>query len=68
MTKKNIDEKVVSDFGKEWKAFNHHTMNNLSLQSSFDSYFSIFPRTSKRNVCKPDLITQQSIGNLILMI
>lgn len=43
MTKKNIDEKVVSDFGKEWKAFNHHTMNNLSLQSSFDSYFSIFP-------------------------
>ncbi len=43
MTNKNIDEKVVNDFGKEWKAFNHHEMNSESLQSSFDSYFSIFP-------------------------
>ena len=43
MTEKNIDNKVVSDFGKEWKAFNHKEIDSLNLQSSFDSYFSIFP-------------------------
>jgi SAM-dependent methyltransferase len=43
MGKKNIDEKVVSDFGREWQAFNHLEINNLSLESSFNSYFSIFP-------------------------
>lgn len=43
MSKKNIDEKVVSDFGREWQAFNHLEIDNLSLESSFNSYFSIFP-------------------------
>ena len=43
MNKKNIDEKVVSDFGKEWKAFNHNEIDSSSLKSSYESYFSIFP-------------------------
>mgnify|MGYP001489166271 CR=1 FL=1 len=43
MTNKNIDEKVVRDFGKEWKAFNHQEIDDSRLQSSFNSYFSIFP-------------------------
>jgi len=41
--KNNIDHKVVSDFGKEWKAFNHQDMDNSLLFSAFDSYFHIFP-------------------------
>jgi SAM-dependent methyltransferase len=43
MNKKNIDKKVVDDFGKEWKAFNHHEIDNESLRSAFESYFHIFP-------------------------
>ena len=43
MNKKNIDERGVSDFGREWKAFNHNEIDSSSLQSSYDSYFSIFP-------------------------
>lgn len=39
----NIDHKVVSDFGKEWKAFNHKGMDDSKLYSAFDSYFHIFP-------------------------
>jgi len=41
--KKNIDEKVVNDFGKEWNRFNHLEIDKSSLQDSFESYFSIFP-------------------------
>ena len=41
--KKNIDKKVVSDFGREWDKFNHLDMDNSSLKTSFDSYFSMFP-------------------------
>ena len=41
--KNNIDNKVVDDFGKEWKAFNHQGMDNNALDSAFDSYFHFFP-------------------------
>ena len=40
---KNIDEKVVNDFGREWNKFNHLEIDKNSLQASFESYFSIFP-------------------------
>ena len=43
MIKKNIDDKVVNDFGKEWEAFNHQDMNQSLLDSAFDSYFHLFP-------------------------
>tara|TARA_B110000003_G_C16651784_1_gene534512 strand:- start:2480 stop:3313 length:834 start_codon:yes stop_codon:yes gene_type:complete len=41
--KNNIDEKVVSDFGKEWELFNHKDIDYDSLKSAFDSYFNFFP-------------------------
>ena len=43
MIKKNIDDKVVNDFGKEWEVFNHQDMNQSLLDSAFDSYFHLFP-------------------------
>ncbi len=39
----NIDEKVVSDFGKEWQAFNHKDIDNAALESAFNSYFDFLP-------------------------
>jgi|TARA_B100000767_G_scaffold162202_1_gene152245 SAM-dependent methyltransferase len=41
--KNNIDEKVVRDFGLEWKAFNHQDIDDDLLKSAFDSYFNFFP-------------------------
>jgi SAM-dependent methyltransferase len=43
MVKKNIDDKVVRDFGKEWQAFNHQNLEQSLLDSAFNSYFDIFP-------------------------
>ncbi len=43
MANKNIDNKVVRDFGKEWQAFNHKDIDQSLLNSAFDSYFHIFP-------------------------
>jgi len=39
----NIDEKVVEDFGREWKYFNHSNIDKSILDSSFEDYFNIFP-------------------------
>ena len=39
----NVDEKVVEDFGREWKHFNHSNIDTSILDSSFDDYFNIFP-------------------------
>jgi SAM-dependent methyltransferase len=47
--KNNIDEKVVSDFGKEWKAFNHQEIDESLLDSAFNSYFHIFPFDNLRD-------------------
>lgn len=44
MTKKdNIDHKVVDDFGKEWRIFNHQDIDDSLMNKAFDSYFHIFP-------------------------
>ncbi len=40
---KNIDEKVVADFGREWKHFNHKHLDSSVLDQSFKDYFDIFP-------------------------
>ena len=40
--KNNIDDKVVSDFGKEWQAFNHQDLDASMLDSAYDSYFHFF--------------------------
>ena len=49
MNKENIDKKVVRDFGREWKAFNHQDIDTSLLDSGFDSYFHIFPFDSIKN-------------------
>ena len=40
---KNIDSNVVDDFGNEWDKFNHITLNEEEIRSSYDQYFKIFP-------------------------
>ena len=45
----NIDKRVVDDFGKEWKVFNHKDMDDGLLKSAFNSYFSDFPFDDLKN-------------------
>ena len=40
---KNIDEKVVEDFGNEWSNFNQNPVPEHELKDLFKRYFSIFP-------------------------
>jgi len=53
--KSNIDHKVVSDFGKEWQAFNHQDIDDESLQSAFNSYFYFFPFDNLKNAVGFDM-------------
>lgn len=38
----NKDEKVIEEFGREWKQFNYSEVDKILLKKSFDQYFSIF--------------------------
>lgn len=40
---KNIDEKVVADFGREWSKFDQSGVAGDELQNIFEQYFSLFP-------------------------
>src|SRR5258705_2398543 len=40
---KNIDEQVVSDFGKEWSQFDQSGAPLDELKRNFEEYFSLFP-------------------------
>ena len=40
---KNIDKKVVNDFGEEWSAFKQSDIEKKDLESAWEQYFSIFP-------------------------
>ena len=40
---KNIDQKTVTSFGKEWKNFNYN-FSNKELFKIFENYFDIFPK------------------------
>lgn len=42
-SKKNINQDVVDDFGKEWKSFNQNSLGSKELNDMFENYFSIFP-------------------------
>ena len=42
-TKHNVDEDVVADFGREWDAFNHTSVDQKDLEGAFQQYFRIFP-------------------------
>lgn len=41
--KKNIDEDVVADFGREWSKFDQSNVSENELRKGFESYFSVFP-------------------------
>jgi ubiquinone/menaquinone biosynthesis C-methylase UbiE len=41
--KKNIDEHVVADFGREWSKFDQSNVSIDELRNGFEEYFSVFP-------------------------
>ena len=41
--KKNIDEKVVKDFGDEWTKFDQTRYPEKESLEEFNRYFNIFP-------------------------
>lgn len=43
---KNIDARVVDDFGLEWSQYDQSTLSAAELQKIFEGYFSIFPWSS----------------------
>lgn len=43
MNKKNIDRKVVEDFGREWSAYSLARPDGAEHSRLFNQYFSIFP-------------------------
>ena len=40
---KNLDKKVIEDFGDEWKEYNQSSLNEEELENLFNNYFNIFP-------------------------
>jgi SAM-dependent methyltransferase len=43
MSEKNIDERVVEDFGREWSAYGRSLPSDSEHRRLFEEYFSIFP-------------------------
>ena len=41
--KKNINKKVVEEFGNEWREYNQSNLSEDELNSIFLEYFQIFP-------------------------
>lgn len=41
--RRNVDERVVSGFGDEWRRFDQAVVSSSELREVFDGYFSIFP-------------------------
>ena len=41
--RKNINEKVVDDFGQEWDTFDQSNVSTEELYYTFQQYFSLFP-------------------------
>lgn len=39
----NQNDKVISEFGEEWKKFNYSEIDKEKLKENFEQYFSIFP-------------------------
>lgn len=50
---RNVDDKIVRDFGDEWEDYDYSSFNKKKLKDTFDKYFSIFPW---------NLINKKSIG------
>jgi ubiquinone/menaquinone biosynthesis C-methylase UbiE len=43
MTMRNVDEKVVKDFGNEWDTYHHRDVSDQEIEKTFDEYFHLFP-------------------------
>ena len=43
-TNKNIDNKVIKDFGNEWSNYDQSTIDKKELIKAFNQYFEIFPK------------------------
>jgi SAM-dependent methyltransferase len=41
--RRNIDTRVVDDFGREWSRFDQTGVSSEELERSFERYFSLFP-------------------------
>ena len=42
---KNLEKKVIQDFGNEWNNFDQSAIKNLELKKAFNQYFKIFPKS-----------------------
>ena len=40
---KDLEKKVINDFGKEWMLFNHMYPNEIIQKNNFNQYFYNFP-------------------------
>lgn len=45
VSKKNVDESVVADFGREWARFDQSGVRSGELEEQFARYFAVFPWT-----------------------
>ena len=45
-TNKNIDNKVIKDFGNEWSNYDQSTIDKKELIKAFNQYFEIFPKNT----------------------
>jgi SAM-dependent methyltransferase len=43
MSDRNVDDQVVSDFGREWQAFDQSPVPDAELRRQFERYFAVFP-------------------------
>lgn len=43
MAGRNVDERVVADFGREWQTFDQSAVPAEELRRQFERYFAIFP-------------------------
>ena len=46
------DDKIIKDFGDEWKESDYQSLNDEKLYENFEQYFSIFPWKSLPKIAK----------------
>lgn len=44
ISRDNIDQKVINDFGEEWSEFDQSKLDFYELKKLYDKYFKIFPQ------------------------
>lgn len=43
MAARNLDERVVADFGREWRTYDQAAVPEAELRRQFEHYFAVFP-------------------------